>query len=237
MLVQIGVSARRRRCRSPWSATRRRARRRAGLDGAAAGGAALTLAVLWMTGTWVLRAPRALAAGGRALARGHRAGRRARCWSGRWWRCGAAAAGRARARSARWLPATAALLALACAGRAARRHARLGRGGRLLGRGQRRGRVRRRRARADHVATKDLRLIVRDRSQLLALVAAPIIFVGIQIFGAAGWDWSTASLERVAIAVVLALPLHGDHRARWCTCRPSGAASGSCARCRCRSAG
>jgi membrane protease YdiL (CAAX protease family) len=47
-------------------------------------------------------------------------------------------------------------------------------------------------------ATKDLRLILRDRSQLLALIAAPIIFVGIQIFGAAGWDWSTANLRRVA---------------------------------------
>ncbi len=49
------------------------------------------------------------------------------------------------------------------------------------------------------MATKDLRLIVRDRSQLLALVMAPIIFVGIQIFGAAGWTWSTASLQRVAV--------------------------------------
>jgi hypothetical protein len=34
---------------------------------------------------------------------------------------------------------------------------------------------------------------------LLALVTAPIIFVGIQIFGAAGWAWSTASLQRVAV--------------------------------------
>ena len=49
------------------------------------------------------------------------------------------------------------------------------------------------------MATKDLRLIMRDRSQLLALVTAPIIFVGIQIFGAAGWAWSTASLQRVAV--------------------------------------
>ncbi len=49
------------------------------------------------------------------------------------------------------------------------------------------------------MATKDLRLVVRDRSQLLALVTAPIIFVGIQIFGSAGWAWTTASLQRVAV--------------------------------------
>ena len=45
---------------------------------------------------------------------------------------------------------------------------------------------------------KDLRLIVRDRTQLMVLVAMPAIFVGVQIFGAAGWTWSTASLTRVA---------------------------------------
>jgi hypothetical protein len=48
-------------------------------------------------------------------------------------------------------------------------------------------------------ATKDLRLLTRDRTQLVALVAMPIIFVGIQIFGAAGWGWSTASLRRVSV--------------------------------------
>jgi hypothetical protein len=48
-------------------------------------------------------------------------------------------------------------------------------------------------------ATKDLRLLARDRGQLVALVAMPIIFVGIQIFGAAGWGWSTASLRRVSV--------------------------------------
>jgi hypothetical protein len=47
-------------------------------------------------------------------------------------------------------------------------------------------------------ATKDLRLIVRDRSQLLALIALPAIFIGVQIFGAAGWSWTTASLERIS---------------------------------------
>ena len=53
-------------------------------------------------------------------------------------------------------------------------------------------------ARLPTAATKDLRLIVRDRSQLLALVAMPVIFIGVQIFGAAGWKWSTASLERIS---------------------------------------
>jgi len=55
-------------------------------------------------------------------------------------------------------------------------------------------------------ATKDLRLIVRDRGQLLVLLAMPAIFVGVQIFGAAGWAWSTASLARIScLAYSLAL--------------------------------
>jgi membrane protease YdiL (CAAX protease family) len=47
-------------------------------------------------------------------------------------------------------------------------------------------------------ATKDLALITRDRTRLLTLISMPIIFVGVQLFGAAGWDWSTATLERVS---------------------------------------
>ncbi len=55
-------------------------------------------------------------------------------------------------------------------------------------------------------ANKDLRLILRDRGQLLVLVAMPGIFVGVQIFGSAGWTWSTASLARVScLAYSLAL--------------------------------
>jgi uncharacterized membrane protein len=54
------------------------------------------------------------------------------------------------------------------------------------------------RARPLTAATKDLALITRDRAQLLALVAMPVIFVGVQLFGALGWAWSTASLERVS---------------------------------------
>ena len=63
-----------------------------------------------------------------------------------------------------------------------------------------------RRQRLPTAATKDLLLIARDRPQLLALVAMPILFVGIQIFGAAGWTWSTGSLPRVScLAYSLAL--------------------------------
>jgi hypothetical protein len=47
-------------------------------------------------------------------------------------------------------------------------------------------------------ATKDLALITRDRTRLLTLVSMPIIFVGVQLFGAAGWAWSTATLARVS---------------------------------------
>ena len=55
-------------------------------------------------------------------------------------------------------------------------------------------------------ATKDLRLITRDRGQVLVLIAMPAIFVGIQIFGSAGWTWSTASLARIScLAYSLAL--------------------------------
>src|SRR5204862_4184908 len=50
-------------------------------------------------------------------------------------------------------------------------------------------------------ATKDLRLITRDQSQLLALVALPVIFIGVQIFGAAGWTWTTANLARISCFV------------------------------------
>ncbi len=42
--------------------------------------------------------------------------------------------------------------------------------------------------RALTAATKDLRLITRDRGQLLALIAMPVIFVGVQLFGAARLD-------------------------------------------------
>jgi hypothetical protein len=47
-------------------------------------------------------------------------------------------------------------------------------------------------------ATKDLALIMRDRTRLLTLISMPVIFVGVQLFGTAGWSWSTANLSRVS---------------------------------------
>jgi len=55
-------------------------------------------------------------------------------------------------------------------------------------------------------ATKDLTQLTREGSQLLTLIAMPVIFVGVQIFGAAGWSWTTASLDRISwLAYSLAL--------------------------------
>jgi hypothetical protein len=59
-------------------------------------------------------------------------------------------------------------------------------------------RPRARRSRPLTAATKDLALITRDRAQLVALVSMPVIFVGVQLVGAAGWSWSTANLDRVS---------------------------------------
>jgi hypothetical protein len=158
-------------------------------------GAALTLAVLWMTGTWILRAPRALA---EALA----PWRELIAWTPGAelvrplvaLRLGAPGA----LVGAFAVLAAGAVAALALAfvvGRRAGMH-----GWEEAGASWAEANARIVPAsRPISMATKDLRLIVRDRSQLLALVTAPIIFVGIQIFGAAGWAWSTASLQRVAV--------------------------------------
>ena len=159
--------------------------------------ASLTLAALWMTGTWVLRAPRAMAAAvsswqglightpGAWVVHPLLAARRDQPW-------GVAAA------LAVLLAVTGAVLALAFG--IARRAGM--RGWEEAGAPWAEANPRvapSARMRPLTAATKDLRLILRDRSQLLALIAAPIIFVGIQIFGAAGWDWSTANLRRVAV--------------------------------------
>ncbi|HVR62257.1 MAG TPA: hypothetical protein VMU50_10185 [Polyangia bacterium] len=157
--------------------------------------ASLALASLWMTGTWVLRAPGRFAA---ALAP-------AAPWLE--WSPGAlftrplVALVRGDARAAAiavGAVAAAALAALALAAAVARRAgmhgweqagaswAEAGIPERALSR------------RPITAATKDLRLLLRDRSQLLALVAMPVIFVGVQIFGAAGWSWSTESVQRVS---------------------------------------
>ena len=164
--------------------------------------AALALATLWMLGTWVLRAPASLALGWRPLGLAavvaRRAHRRAAGGAGlrrldrgdalgllgwRWSRRGATLAAAAIARRAGmhgWEEAGAVW-------------AEVGQGPPP-------------RKRPVSAATKDLLLMVRDRPQLLALIAMPVIFVGIQIFGAAGWSWSTASLPRVScVAYSLAL--------------------------------
>lgn len=47
--------------------------------------------------------------------------------------------------------------------------------------------------------TKDWYLILRDRSRLVTLVAVPVIFIGIQLFGSAGWSWSTGTAHHIAI--------------------------------------
>ncbi len=46
---------------------------------------------------------------------------------------------------------------------------------------------------------KEMLLLSRDRTRLLALAVAPAIFVGIQIFGSAGWDWIAASPQHAAM--------------------------------------
>jgi hypothetical protein len=49
------------------------------------------------------------------------------------------------------------------------------------------------------LAGKDWRLLARDRSRLVTLLALPLLFVGVQIFGSAGWAWSTGSPTRLAV--------------------------------------
>ncbi len=53
--------------------------------------------------------------------------------------------------------------------------------------------------RAVGLAGKDWRLLLRDRSRLVTLLALPLLFVGVQIFGSAGWAWSTVSPTRIAV--------------------------------------
>ncbi|HLK91035.1 MAG TPA: hypothetical protein VKZ18_14140 [Polyangia bacterium] len=164
--------------------------------------AALALAAVWMIGTWVLRAPASLAstltagAGwlnrtpGRlivapllALVRGDVSGALGSL-VGLWVLAGAAmlvaAAVARRAGMSGWEEAGAPWAEAAPAPRP--------------------------RARPITAASKDLLLITRDRGQMLVLIAMPAIFVGIQIFGSAGWTWSTASLARIScLAYSLAL--------------------------------
>jgi len=156
--------------------------------------AALSLATLWMLGTWVMRAPAALAT--------HVAGMAPVLAFSPAMLVGAPLAALVRGQ-----PGQAALAVAALAGAVAaamlltvaiaRRAGMTGweEAGAVWSEATRAPAAA---ARLPTAATKDLRLIVRDRSQLLALVAMPVIFIGVQVFGAAGWGWATASLERVS---------------------------------------
>ena len=165
-------------------------------------GAALSLAMIWMLGTAVMRAPAALATGVDAIAP-------ALTYSP------AVLAGAPLAALARGDVGVAAaalgLLALAAAGTVvlviavARRAGMTGweEAGAVWADTARTPRLT---DRLPSAATKDLRLIVRDRSQLLALIGMPVIFIGVQIFGAAGWSWTTGNLDRIScLAFSLAL--------------------------------
>ena len=157
--------------------------------------AALTLAVLWMTGTWILRAPHALAdavAPWREIIAWTPGAELVRPLVALRLGAPAALAGALGVLAA----GTVAALALAfVVGRRAGMHGWEEAGASWAEASARVAPA----SRPITIATKDLRLILRDRSQLLALVSAPIIFVGIAVFGAAGWAWSTASLQHVAV--------------------------------------
>jgi hypothetical protein len=49
------------------------------------------------------------------------------------------------------------------------------------------------------LAGKDWRLLTRDRSRLVALVVVPVLFIGVQVFGSAGWAATSASTTRLAM--------------------------------------
>ena len=156
--------------------------------------AALSLATIWMLGTWVMRTPAALATKVRAI--------------GRVWlfspgmlvtaplaALASDSPGRQPGCSSRSAIAVAFTIWLAVA--VARRAGMAGweEAGAVWAEASRAPGLT---SRLPTAATKDLRLIVRDRSQLLALVAMPVIFIGVQIFGAAGWSWTTAAWTRIS---------------------------------------
>ncbi len=74
-------------------------------------------------------------------------------------------------------------------------------------------------------ARREWRQLVRDRARLATFVALPAILVGVQIFGSIGWTWSTATLDRIAVltfSVTLYMAamgplghMQGERRAFW----------------------
>jgi hypothetical protein len=166
--------------------------------------ASLALATLWMMGTWVLRAPDALARALRPLEPMAGVSPGALIVAP----LAAAASGAGAVTIALLLirvaaaGAAALLLAAIVARRAsARGWEEASASWSEAAHGPPRAAPGRRPRRPITAANKDLRLITRDRAQLLALLALPVIFVGVQLFGAAGWSWSTANLMRVACLV------------------------------------
>ena len=156
--------------------------------------AAMSLATLWMLGTWVMRTPAALATQVRAI------GRVVLFSPGMLVTAPLAALARGNPVLVAKMLFTLAMavgFTIWLAVRVARRAGMAGweEAGAVWAEATRAPRLT---SRLPTAATKDLRLIVRDRSQLLALVAMPVIFIGVQIFGAAGWSWTTGSLERVS---------------------------------------
>ncbi len=164
--------------------------------------AALALAAVWMVGTWVLRAPAALAAKLAAVAGGRTSRRAGSSW--RRWRRWCAV--RRRSRSRRSACSVWSRPPRCCSPWRSPAAPACEAGRRPAPRGPRPPRLRPAGRAPITAATKDLRLITRDRGQVLVLIAMPAIFVGIQIFGSAGWTWSTASLARIScLAYSLAL--------------------------------
>ncbi len=202
MLVQLGISALAQATQIAVVRFVPRARRR-GAWVALRLVAALSLASLWMMGTRVLRAPETLAAGLPPLAPfvSRSPGALIVGPLGALVRGDTLGAALALAVLAAAIAASVAVAALVA--RVAGMRGWEEAGASWADTAQR---PRRPRARPLTAATKDLALITRDRGQLLTLVAMPVIFVGVQLFGALGWAWSTASLERVSyLAFSLAL--------------------------------
>jgi hypothetical protein len=156
-------------------------------------GAALALSMLWMLGTWVLRAPEKLGAWLTPMADW------ARAWPGTLVVAPLAALHRGAPGAALAALAALALVAVLATFAAAAVARRAGLDGwEEAGAGWADVAPAPGRQRPPTAATKDLRLIVRDRPQLMALVAMPVFFVGVQIFGAAGLAWSTETIGRVS---------------------------------------
>ena len=118
-------------------------------------------------------------------------------------------------------------------GRAARRDGGLGRSGRGLGGGDARAAAGT--SRLPTAATEDLRLIVRDRPLVLALIAMPGDLHRRADLRRRGLELDDRPASSGSRGSRIRLRCTWAPSARSRTCRPSGGHSGSCAPCRCRS--